>query len=212
MGESLPDLIRTFGPGLLFAMAFAETAVLAGILSPSGTALAVAVALALAQGDGWGSLSVAMIASGTGALAGDQAGYWLGRRGSVRIRSGSGWVGRSLRGYEGLTSRLFTRHSALAVGLGRPIPYVRTLMPLTAGMNRVPWLRFTVLDLVGVVVWVAIYGVVGFAGGRGWRWVSEQAGTGWALGAGVLVLAIWAVWHFGVRPRRLASGNEAEGS
>lgn len=210
MSDSLPELVQTFGPGLLFAMAFAETAVLAGILSPSGTALAVAVALA--QGEGWGSIPVAMLASGTGALAGDQVGYWLGRRGSLRLRDASGWIGRTLRGYEGLTARLFTRHSALAVGLGRPIPYVRTLMPLTAGVNRLPWLRFSALDLIGVAVWVAIYVAIGLAGGRGWRWVSEQAGTGWAVGAGVLLLATWAAWHFGVRPRRTASASGDESS
>ncbi len=190
---NLPDLVQTFGPALLFVFAFFETAVLVGILVPSGTALAIAVALSL---EGVVSLPVAVAASASGALLGDQAGYWTGRRGATRLLRAPGWIGRTLRRYETVTARLFHRHSALSVTLGRPISYVRTLMPITAGLNGMGWRRFVFFDTVGIVLWVALYIGLGLAGGRGWQWMAGRVGTGWALGAVGLLVLLWLFWRY----------------
>ncbi len=194
MTASLPELVQSWGPGLLFLLAFLETGFLVGILAPSGTALAIATALAL--GEGWGSLPVLVAASATGALAGDSTGYWLGRRGGDRFLRAPGWVGRVLRRYEGLTTRLFQRHSALAVTLGRPISYVRTLMPVTAGMNCMPYTRFLPFDIIGIGIWVGLYLALGALGGEGWRWTATHVGPGWAVGGAVLLIAGWLVWRY----------------
>ncbi|TVP58402.1 MAG: DedA family protein [Gemmatimonadales bacterium] len=194
MTASLPELVQSWGPALLFLLAFVETSFLIGFLAPSGTALAIATALAI--GEGWGSIPVLVAASAAGALVGDSTGYWLGRRGADRFLHAPGWAGRVLRRYEGLTTRLFQRHSALAVTFGRPISYVRTLMPVTAGMNHMSYIRFLSFDVIGIGIWLGVYLALGAVGGEGWRWTSTHVGTGWALGGALLLIAGWLAWRF----------------
>jgi membrane-associated protein len=190
MSVPSPDLLLVMGPGLLFVMALAETSVPAGLLVPAGVALALGAFLAW---DGYLPVPAVLVASGTGALAGDSLGFWLGRRGGGRLVRVGGPVGRLIRRYEASTGRLYRKHPLTAVSLARTVSFVRTLMPATAGMSGMSYPRFLAFDVVGVVAWLALYVVVGILAGESWRLVSGVLGTGWAVlfllaGLGAFVL------------------------
>ncbi len=203
------DLLRT-GPILLFGMAVAETAAPAGVVVPAGVALATGAGLAF---QGYLPWDAVLLASMGGALVGDSIGYWLGRRGArvgplipERLRPVAARA--RLR-----TERLFATRALLAVTGGRVIAFVRTLMPTTAGVSGISYPRFLVFDLLGVVLWAALYVALGVGAVEGIRAVIR-----WELPGFFPALLLAALLIFGafrlraiLRRRRAAGvGEEAE--
>lgn len=138
---------------LLFGgLAFAEAAILLGMVLPGETALLVGGFLAH-EGvlNPWVMGAVAVFC----AIAGDSVGYEFGRHFGPRLRRSrlGRWVGeaRWSRGDEFLI-----RHGGKAVFLGRMTALMRALVPSMAGMARVPYLRvFLPWNVAGGVLWGA---------------------------------------------------------
>ena len=87
-----------------------------------------------------------------GALAGAQAGYWIGRRGGRALLARS----RAKRLHEGAAraEELLDRYGhAKAIVLARFVPVVRTVLNPLAGALGVPARVFTVWQIVGGLVW-----------------------------------------------------------
>jgi membrane-associated protein len=184
-----PEALLALGPLLLFAMAFTETSVPAGLLVPAGVSLALAAVLAHGGYLEWPPV---LLAAGVGALAGDSTGYWLGRSGSRRFQSLPGFAGRVVGGSQRAASRLFRGPPFLSVSVARMASFVRTLMPAAAGMSGLTYPRFLVYDVLGVGLWLVLYVGIGILAGESWRVASGLLGTGWAV---VLLLALlWSGW------------------
>ncbi|WP_281976597.1 DedA family protein [Pseudorhizobium flavum] len=92
-----------------------------------------------------------------GAVAGDQAGYMIGRLGSGLLEQGSGgpaWLATSLA-----RAAAFQNHwSDLGIFLSRwllsPLgPWVN----LYSGLTHYSWVRFSLLVIAGEFVWVSVY-------------------------------------------------------
>ncbi len=166
MIEFSPQLLLRSGPPLLFAMAFAETAVPLGIMVPAGVALATGALLAH---QGYLAWELVLAASISGAIAGDSAGFWLGKKGSSALLRVPGPFGRRVAMAQVRTSRLFRSHALVAISGGRLVAFVRTFMPATAGASGVAYLRFVAFDLVGIVGWALLYVSIGIASAEGWR-------------------------------------------
>lgn len=106
-------------------------------------------------------LSVAVIAlcGFVAAAAGDQVGFWLGRR------FGRRWFRPDARVLT--TERLeqaeafFARHGGKALVLGRFVPVVRTFVPLAAGTSAYPYRRFVGWNLLGAFLWAVGMTVLG---------------------------------------------------
>nr|WP_281365969.1 VTT domain-containing protein [Halovulum dunhuangense] len=108
-------------------------------------------------------LAAVLAAAFLGAVAGDHAGYALGRlsRGSLRR-----WLTANRRRAEGLrrAEAAVQRHGMAAVFLSRWL--LAPLGPPTniaAGAAALPLARFTAADLAGEVVWVGLYAGLGYA-------------------------------------------------
>ncbi len=202
------DILRT-GPILLFGMAAAETAAPAGVVVPAGVALATAAGLAHGGYLDW---DVVLLASMSGALVGDSAGYWLGRRGGrvgpllpERVRTVAARA--RLR-----SQRLFATRALLAVTGGRVIAFVRTLMPTTAGMSGISYPRFLAFDLLGVVLWAALYVALGVGAVEGLRAVVSGELPGLLPALLILALLAFGVLRFRTlaRRRRSAGGGDED--
>ena len=151
-------LLTALGPRLLAGMAvivFVESGLLFPFL-PGDSLLVTAAVLHTSLGPGlWRVVSVCLAA----AIAGDQAGYWLGSRcGRGLFRDGA----RVLR-----TDRLeaaeafFARYGRLALVLGRFVPVVRTYAPFAAGTARMPYRRFVTWNIIGAIAWVGSMTAIG---------------------------------------------------
>ena len=178
------DLLRT-GPVLLFGMAVAETAVPAGVVVPAGVALATGAGLAY---QGYLPWEMVLLASMGGALVGDSIGYWLGRRGA-RVGSLLPERVRPVAARARVrTEYLFATRALLAVTGGRVIAFVRTVMPTTAGVSGISYPRFLAFDLLGILLWAALYVALGVGAVEGIRAVIRWEAPG--FGPALLLLAL----------------------
>ena len=147
------DLIAVHGPWLLFLLVILETCFVTGLVVPSGLATSLATAVALEEG-------VTLLPVAAAATIGDSLGFWIGRKGRER------WAGR-VREIHAEASRIFGGHPFLSVTVARLISFVRTVMPMVAGMSPLPYPRYLSYELVGVVLWCGVVHDDGRCGGRG---------------------------------------------
>ena len=133
-------------------LAFAEAAVMVGLVFPGETALVVA---GFAAHQGWIALWPMVVVAVVSAALGDSVGYEVGRRLGPRLRSSR--LGRRVGDDRWRRADDFLgRYGGRAVLLGRFTAGLRALMPGMAGMARMPYLRtFLPWNVAGAVVWGA---------------------------------------------------------
>jgi membrane protein DedA with SNARE-associated domain len=147
-----------------------------------------------------------ILATVSGGFVGDLIGYGIGRRAGERLREGRGWSARTLRRYEATAGRVLGGHPVYAVTIARIVSFVRTIMPLNAGMARIPFGRYLALEIPGLLAWAAIYLSIGVLAGRSWALATSLVGTGWLL---VFLLAGAVFWW---RARRAPGSPATEAS
>jgi membrane protein DedA with SNARE-associated domain len=103
-----------------------------------------------------------IIAAASGAILGDNIGYWVGREGGYRLLRR---YGHSLRLDERkvkLGQYLFRKHGGKVVFFGRFIAVLRALAAFLAGTNRMPWRPFLLFNALGGIIWATLYGLGGY--------------------------------------------------
>jgi membrane protein DedA with SNARE-associated domain len=193
------ELVATHGPWILFVMAIAETCFVTGLVVPSGVATSVATVLAL---EGHGSLTVVLIAAVSGGAVGDSAGFWIGRWAVGPLNRGEGWAGRRYRRYAPATARFFGGRPLYSVTVARLVSFVRTLMPMAAGMSPLRYPVFLLFEVPGVLLWAAMYAGIGLVARESWARVTSIVGAGWTVVFVVLGVAFW------FRARRSRTGHD----
>ncbi len=166
------------GYGVLAALVGGESA---GLPIPGETALVTAGLLA-----GAGHLSVPLVIAiaALAAMAGDNLGYWLGRRAGRRaLKGGRGPLGRHRRRLLAKGEAFFARQGMKAVFLGRFVVGVRVVAALVAGATHMPVRKFMLANAAGAVVWatattmlVVWLGPLGAALAFASSWVAVAAG------------------------------------
>ena len=197
-GQLLQQL-SDYGPWLLFALAVLETSFITGLAIPSGMATSVATVLAL---EGSMSLGSVVLAATVGGALGDIVGFWVGRAAGARVMAAGGPWGRVLARRQPELKRFFGRHPLYSVTLARLVSFVRTVMPLSAGMSRIPFYRFLAYDSVGLIGWVTLYVGIGVLAQESWERVAQVVGVG---GAAVFAAGGAVLWVLFRRRRRRRS-------
>ena len=179
---------------LVCAIVFVETGLLVGFLLPGDTLLVIAGVLSF-TGVIHQPIWLVMLCIALCAVAGDQLGYYIGRKAGPPIfqRRSSGLF--SHRTVE-RTNRFFLRYGAAAVIIARFIGIVRTFMPVAAGVGKMPWPLFFRLDVIGGMLWGAGLPLLGWG-------VAHIPGVAEVVTEyidlvliGVVVIAIgFIVWH-----------------
>jgi membrane protein DedA with SNARE-associated domain len=157
---------------LAAAVVFAETALLVGLVLPAEVTLITAGFLAHG---GTLDLTTSIVVLALAALAGDAVAYVQGRRHGLRLRSSrlGRWVGDARWAK---AEALFARHGGRAVGLGRFMAFVRTLLPRLAGISGLPYRRMLPWDLFGVLAVVGGSVVAGYLAGESYARVADVFG------------------------------------
>jgi membrane protein DedA with SNARE-associated domain len=98
-----------------------------------------------------------------------------------------------------LAERWFERWGAPAVFFSRMLPIVRTFISLPAGVARMPFIRFTVLTLLGCIPWVFMLAFVGKQAADRWTsWRDSLHYVDYAVAALIVAGIVYLV----VRRRR----------
>jgi membrane protein DedA with SNARE-associated domain len=208
MTDFFLDALTQYGP---LALGLALVLGAGGLPIPIGLLMLVAGAFARQGLMDW---QAAALVGLVGVVAGDVVSYLLGR-------VAGGWVQRSVREKRATlwqkAQTQFNRHGALAIWLTR---FVLTSLDvptnLIAGGSSYAFRRFLAHGLVGRVLWLALYGGLGYAFGSQWSVASQAISqySGW-LGFVVAVgIGAYLVVRF-LRQRsiqRKAGQGEVEGA
>jgi membrane protein DedA with SNARE-associated domain/membrane-associated phospholipid phosphatase len=192
----LQHLLASYG---YLAVALIVMAEGAGIPFPGETVLLLGAAYA---GAGNLDLRGVILAAGLGAIAGDNLGYWIGRRGGAALLVRYGSLLRIGPQHLARAEGFFARHGAKTVLFARFIAVLRTVCSLLAGANRMPYRRFVVFNAAGGTLWSVTIGLLGAAFGSQWPRLEHWVGRAGLLVALILLLVAlaalagrWAVRH-----------------
>jgi membrane protein DedA with SNARE-associated domain len=160
----------------------------------------VIVAAAVLAADGARSLPLVILAGAVGAVIGDSAAFWIGRRGSGPLRR---WIGR-FAGPDRLMAaeRMVRRQGPALVFTGRFLPGIRIAINLSCGAGQMSYPRFLLFDALGALVWSAQAALLGYFAGRAF---ADQIWVAFVVAFGVTALVASFV---GVRERRRVRREE----
>jgi undecaprenyl-diphosphatase len=177
---------------VMFVTAFGESFAFLSLLFP-GTALLIAAGTLVAAG----SLSYWPILAGAilGAVLGDSVSFWIGGRlGDAVTR-----VWPFSRNPELLRTgvQFFERHGGASVFIGRFFGPVRAVIPLVAGIMRMPTRRFWVANIASALVWAPMLLFAGDVIGRAGEHLFGSAKTAMLVLCGLTLFglagAVWAL-------------------
>ncbi len=108
------------------------------------------------------SLPLVIAAAASGAILGDNLGYWIGHEGGYRLLRRYGHYFRIDERKVKLGQYLFRKYGSKVVFFGRFIAILRTWAAFLAGTNRMPWPSFLLYNALGGIIWATLYGVGGY--------------------------------------------------
>jgi len=156
----IAGLVAGFGYGGVFALMFAETAIL---VIPAELIMPLA---GFAAGRGEFALVGVIIAGVAGSTLGSIPWYYAGTRiGLLRTRALAQRYSRWLTIHPDSIDRFIfwlDRWGGIAVMAGRVIPGVRTVASLVAGIVHLPILSFVGFSAVGATIWVGGLALAGY--------------------------------------------------
>ena len=112
------------------------------------------------------SILLVIVAAASGAILGDNIGFWIGREGGYRLLRRYGRYIRLDERKLKLGQYLFRKHGGKVVFFGRFVAVLRALAAFLAGTNRLSWQRFLLFNALGGIVWATLYGMGGYLLGK----------------------------------------------
>lgn len=158
-------LIEYGGIFLLLALIYLETGFFLGLVLPGGDFLIFTAGLLCGTHFLDFPLMVLVTAMITAAVLGDFTGYSKGK-----------WLGPKLfnktdakifkRSYLEKTKVFYERYGMWAFITGRFLPVIRTMIPILAGASKMPLSRFSLLNIIGAVIWIGSLTPLGYFLGK----------------------------------------------
>jgi membrane-associated protein len=146
---NVKGLIEWGGTALVCTIVFVETGFFVGFFLPGDSLLVTAGVFAYT---GHLHLAELLILVPLCAIAGDQIGYWIGRKaGQALYRREDSLVFRK-RHLE-RAHAFYEKYGGKTVILARFVPIVRTFCPPVAGAAGMPYRRYIAFDVVGGLLW-----------------------------------------------------------
>lgn len=106
------------------------------------------------------------LAATVGAIAGSTISYWIGRRGGRALLERHGhWI-RLDAARLAKTESYYARHGVRTIFFGRYIAPVRVFGGLLAGVARMRFASFMLVNVIGAAVWAATWSALGYAIGK----------------------------------------------
>lgn len=133
------------------------------------------------------SIILVIVSAATGAIIGDNIGFWVGREGGYRLLRRYGRYIRLDERKLKLGQYLFRKHGGKVVFFGRFVAVLRAWAAFLAGVNRMPWPDFLLFNALGGITWATIYGVASYYLGDNIHRFTGPIGYG-LLALGILLI------------------------
>jgi len=172
------------GLPLLFVVVMIESF---GVPLPGETALIVFGVLA---SQGHYNVAAVIAVAATGAIVGDNLGYWLiGRIGGRALFNRWGWLKKYSDRVLPRAEAVMKKHGGKTVFFGRFVTVLRYTAAWIAGLGGMAWWRFLAWNAAGGIVWATLIGLVTYYGGKKAGDSIQTYGI-YALPAAVVALAV----------------------
>jgi membrane-associated protein len=161
LDKHLNEIIQMYGAwtyALLFLIVFLETGLVVTPFLPGDSLLFAAGTFAAL-----GSLNVVwlFVLLSVAAVVGDTVNYWIGHYVGPKVFSRDD-VRFLNKEYLDRTHRFYEKHGGKTIILARFIPIIRTFAPFVAGIGKMTYWRFISYNVIGGLVWVAIFTFLGY--------------------------------------------------
>ncbi len=167
LDEHLDQLIGDYGPWtylILFLVIFCETGLVVTPILPGDSLLFVAGAFAGRADDRGLNVWLLFVLLSIAAVIGDALNYTIGAFLGPKVLK---WDGRFLKAeYIERTQKFYERHGNKTIVLARFVPIVRTFAPFLAGVGKMSYWRFASYNIIGGVLWIAIFLFLGYFFGQ----------------------------------------------
>lgn len=173
--------------GLVFLAATFESMPLLGSIIPGST---IILAVSATAPSGAVSFWPLVFWSVIGAIIGDGASYWLGRRYQRRILAT--WPCNRYPQLAVKSEAFFAKHGGKSVVIGRFTPALRPFIPLFAGILDMPPGRFYLANIISALLWAPAHVVPGIALGATLGLAAAVVGRLVGLGT-IIVVTLWVV-------------------
>lgn len=158
MFQNLSEFIVSVGYIGIFAIIFAESGLLFGFFFPGDSLLITAGLLA---SRGVFDIRTLLILITLGAILGDSAGYWFGKKTGKKIFKKED----SLLFHKDhiLKAKAFyEKHGGKTIILARFFPMIRTFAPIVAGVGEMEYRKFVTFNIVGGILWSFGFTLLGY--------------------------------------------------
>jgi membrane protein DedA with SNARE-associated domain len=140
-----------------------------------------------------------VVAGVAGNLVGSWIAYGVGYFGRIELIERHGKWLHITPAQIAWADRWFERYGGVTVFFSRMLPVIRTFISLPAGVAKMPFWKFTVLSIAGIIPWVLAWGIAGDQLGS--RWDDLQKKLHYADYA-IVALIVFAVVYAIARRRR----------
>jgi membrane-associated protein len=140
---------------ILFLIIFCETGLVVTPFLPGDSLLFAAGALAAVDTTGTLNVWLLFVLLSAAAIAGDTVNYFIGRfLGHKIFEMRLPFVKKE---YLDRTHEFYEKYGGKTIILARFVPIVRTFAPFVAGVGSMTYSRFVAYNVVGGIVWIAIF-------------------------------------------------------
>lgn len=154
------EIVGTYGGltyAILFAVIFMETGLVVTPFLPGDSLLFAAGALAAGGAlNIWVLCTLLLVA----AFLGDTVNYWIGHW--IGPKAFSGKIPLLKKEHLNKAQAFYDKHGGKAIVLARFVPIVRTFAPFVAGIGKMSYPHFLAYNLVGGLLWVALFTLGGY--------------------------------------------------
>lgn len=160
----LAELVANYGTWvylILFLIIFCETGLVVTPFLPGDSLLFVAGALAASNTTGEFNVLILLVLLIIAAILGDAVNYMIGRFFGEKLFSNPNSK-IFKQSYLEKTNKFYDKHGGKTIILARFVPIVRTFAPFVAGMGHMEYKRFASYNVIGGIVWVALFILAGY--------------------------------------------------
>ena len=190
--QTLLDLFAQYGYWVVFFGVMLENA---GLPIPGETIL---LAAGFASAHGIFHLPLVMVIAASGAVIGDNIGYWIGR---YYGRSFFERFGKYLLLTPARLARMdgfFAKHGSKTVFVARFITGLRVFAALFAGASKLRWRTFFLYNVGGAILWAVVIATIGHLFGDSWPILERWIGRSGLILLLVVVIVLVVGWRIKV--------------
>jgi membrane protein DedA with SNARE-associated domain len=177
-----------------------ETSLFVGLIVPGDTVVLLAATSVSGWFDALGLLGFVLL----GSVLGESTGFWLGRFFGLRIRNSK--LGKMIGDQNWRLADSFVEsRGGIAVAISRFLPFLHSVVPVTAGMSKMTYKTFITWTAGACLVWASVYVGLGFLASASYEQLASKIKFGGYIFIAVLALVVIG-FHFG--KKRLESMAE----